>query len=66
VVDLLYTNVVGQKPDNQAAQFYVDMLDSGSTSVKDLGWMAANTSFNEVNINLTGLLTTGIDYQAIA
>jgi hypothetical protein len=42
------------------------MLDSGSTSVKDLGWMAANTSFNEVNINLTGLLTTGIDYQAIA
>jgi hypothetical protein len=66
VVDLLYTNVVGQRPDNQAAQFYVDMLDSGSKSVKDLGWMAANTSFNEVNINLTGLLTTGLDYQAIA
>ena len=62
VVDLLYTNVVGQAPTAQARAEYVDMLDSGSVSVAALGLMAANTGLNANNINLVGLARTGLDY----
>lgn len=62
VVDLLYTNVVGQAPSAQARAEYVDMLDSGSLSMASLGLLAANTGLNASNVNLVGLARTGLDY----
>lgn len=64
VVNLLYTNVVGQVPDDLAARDFVQLLDSGAFQIKDLGWMAASTVLNEININLMGLFDTGLAYQA--
>ena len=62
LVDLLYTNVAGQPPSAQARAPYVDMLDSGSHNAVSLAMMAANTGLNANNINLVGLVRTGLDY----
>lgn len=62
VVDLLYTNVVGGPPSAQDAQYFTGLLDSGAYTTASLGVLAAETSFNADNINLTGLAQTGLDY----
>lgn len=62
VVDLLYTNVVGQSPDDVAPKTFTDLLDSGTFTVGGLGVMAADTDFNKTNINLMGLAQTGLEY----
>lgn len=61
VVRLLWTNVVGSAPTNEQAKPFVDMLAQGTT-VAQLTMLAAATSLNEGNINLMGLLTTGLEY----
>ena len=37
------------------------MLNHG-TSIGQLAWMAADTSFNQANIDLVGLAKTGLEY----
>lgn len=66
VVDLLYTNVVGHAPDDATRQYFVDLLDTGAYNVAGLGWLAAETELNKVNIELTGLMTTGAAYIPFA
>lgn len=61
VVNLLWANVIGGTPPASDLATYVGMLDHGTTAGA-LGVMAAGTSFNENNINLTGLSQTGIEY----
>lgn len=65
VVDLLYTNVVGQPPGAARAPF-VSLLESGQATQVSLGWMAANHDMNLANIDYTGLARTGLEYLPVA
>lgn len=62
VVNLLWGNVVGSAPSAEQAQPFVEMLNSGAASVGTLTTLAADTSMNQANINLTGLAQTGLAY----
>jgi len=62
VVNLLYTNVIGTAPGPAELALYKGLLDSGAMTQGALGVLAADTSFNAANINLTGLADTGIEY----
>jgi serralysin len=66
VVDLLYTNVVGQAPDAAARKTFTDLLDNGTFTVGGLGVLAAETELNKANINLVGLAQTGLEYLPFA
>lgn len=61
VVDLLYTNIVGQHPTARDAAPFLDMLNQGM-HVGALGWLAADTPLNQQNIDLAGLTATGVEY----
>lgn len=61
VVRLLWTNVIGSPPTAQDAAPFIDMLNHGTT-VGELAWLAADTSFNQLNIDLVGLAKTGLEY----
>jgi hypothetical protein len=62
VVDLLYNNVVGQAPDAATRKTFTDLLDNGTFTVGGLGVLAADTELNQTNINLMGLVQTGLEY----
>ena len=62
VVDLLYTNVVGQAPDAATRKAFVDLLDNHTYTVASLGVLASDTDLNKTNINLVGLVQTGLEY----
>ena len=62
VVTLLYTNVIGVAPDEASLALYTGLLDDGSYTQASLGVLAAETTFNTDNIDLTGLAETGIEY----
>jgi hypothetical protein len=62
VVDLLYTNVVGQPPDADTRKTFTDLLDKQTYTVATLGVMAAETALNKTNIDLMGLAQTGLEY----
>ena len=66
VVDLLYTNVVGQTPGKADRDYFVGLLDNHTFSVASLGVLAADTDLNKANINLTGLAQTGLEYLPFA
>ena len=61
IVDLLYSNVVGVKPSAGDKALFVQMLNNG-VSAGDLVRLAADTSLNESNIGLTGLVANGIEF----
>ena len=63
VVDLLYTNVVGQAPSQSEHDTFVGLLDNHTYTVACLGVMAADTGLNAEHIHLTGLAQTGLSYQ---
>ena len=62
VVDLLYTNVVGTSPDAATRKSFTDLLDNHSLNPTNLGVLAADTEMNKANINLVGLIQTGLQY----
>lgn len=62
IVSLLWTNVVGTPPTAQQAQPFIDMLNNKELTIGELGVFAAETDLNAVNINLTGLSNTGIEF----
>lgn len=66
VVDLLYTNVVGQAPDAATRKTFTDLLDNGTFTVGGLGVLAADTALNQANIQLVGLAQTGLEYVPFA
>jgi hypothetical protein len=63
VVDLLYTNVVGQAPSSADRDYFVGLLDNHAYTVASLGVLAADTGLNADNIHLTGLVQSGLAYQ---
>jgi hypothetical protein len=62
VVNLLYTNVIGNAPGPAELALYKGLLDSGAMTQAALGVLAADTVFNTTKIDLTGLANTGIEY----
>jgi hypothetical protein len=62
IVSLLWKNVIGTTATNNDKAPYIAMLESGMTPGA-LAHLAADTSFNTTNINLTGLALTGIEYS---
>ena len=62
VVNLLYTNVIGQAPDTATRKVYTDLLDNQTYTVAGLAVLAADTEYNKANVNLVGLAQTGLAY----
>ena len=62
VVNLLYTNVIGQAPDTATSKIYTDLLDNQTYTVAGLAVLAADTEYNKANVNLVGLAQTGLAY----
>lgn len=62
VCTLLWTNVIGSAPTEADIAPFKAMLDSGQLSVSALTTLAADTSFNAINIDLVGLGQTGLAY----
>lgn len=65
IVSTLWKNVFGTTASNSDKAPYVKLLDDGM-SPGALAWLAADTTFNKVNINLVGLAQTGIEYIPVS
>lgn len=61
IVSLLWSNVIGTKPTAADKAPYITLLENGMNSGA-LAHLAADSDFNTTNINLIGLLQTGIEY----
>ena len=61
IVSLLWKNVIGTTASTADKAPYITMLKNGM-SPGALAHLAADTSFNTVNINLVGLMQTGLEY----
>jgi len=62
VVETLYQNVTGFLPEGNVKEQYVTALENGEYSVASLGILAAETTANLQNIDITGLGLSGIEY----
>lgn len=64
IVSLLWKNVMGNLPSATDKAPFITLLENGMTPGA-LGHLAADTSINCNNVNLVGLIQTGIEYIAI-
>ena len=62
-VNLLYQNLVGNLPSTADLDYFVGTITSGQYTQATFGVMAADHSINTANINLVGLVQTGIEYS---
>jgi hypothetical protein len=62
LVATLWENAVGGSYVPESAKPFVEGLDEGSFSMVELVNAAANTDYNKTAIDLTGLMTSGIEY----
>lgn len=62
VVELLYTNVIGNPPDTATRDGFAAALDSGAFTWGTLGVLAADTTYNAVTNGLAQLSVTGLEY----
>ncbi len=65
IVSLLWTNVIGSKPSAADKAPYIALLENGM-SAGALAHLAADSNFNTTNINLVGLVQTGISFIPIS
>lgn len=65
LINLLYSNVVGEAPDQTEFDAYQALLDSGQVNHAQLGLMAANHELNAANIDLVGLAESGLAYELV-
>lgn len=66
VVELLYTNIVGEVPATQDKAQYIEQLDTGIHTIASIGVWAANTVRNQENIGLVGISQEGLDYLFVS
>jgi hypothetical protein len=64
IVSTLWKNIVGTTATTVDKAPFVDMLENGMI-VGDLAKLAAETPLNSANINLTGLISTGLEYLPV-
>lgn len=62
LVTTLFRNIASQAPTTAELQYYTGLLERGELSQAQLAVMAAESSFNESNIDLVGLQTTGLTF----
>ena len=65
IVSLLWTNLIGSKPTAAEKQPFIALLENGMTAGA-FAHLAADSSFNTTNINLVGLVQTGIEYIPVS
>ncbi len=65
IVSLLWQNLFNTDPTQGEKQPYVEMLENGEMSAATLALLAADTSINADNINLVGLVQSGIEFIPI-
>ena len=65
IVSLLWTNVIGTRATAADKQPFISLLENGMTPGA-LARLAADTSFNTMNINLVGLAQSGIEYMLVS
>ncbi|HSI54219.1 MAG TPA: M10 family metallopeptidase [Ramlibacter sp.] len=63
-VRFVFNNVVGVAPTPAQLDAYTALLDDGTYSQGELGWIAAQTALNDLNIGMVGLRQHGLDYAA--
>ncbi|HSW07595.1 calcium-binding protein [Aquabacterium sp.] len=63
LVELLYTNVVGEAPDAATTAALVQMIVDGAFTQGSLTVFAANHPLNAESIDLVGLAETGLAYE---
>ena len=61
-ISLLYQNVLGTVAQTSDINQWSGVINSGQYTQASLAAMAAQTSLNTTNINLTGLAQTGLEY----
>ena len=64
VVSLLWTNVIGSPPLDADKQPFIKLLEDGMTQGA-LVRLAADSTFNSIQINLIGLMQTGIEFTPV-
>jgi hypothetical protein len=62
-VRLLYRNLVGSQPSQAELNHWIGTIASGQHTQASLGVMAAELQLNATNINLAGLVKTGLVYN---
>ena len=62
VVETLWLNVIGSPIGDGNKAVFVGLLDGGM-SIGTLTALAADTSFNQANIDLAGLAESGLAFQ---
>lgn len=62
VVSLLWRNLFLTDPTHEEKQPFVEMLNNGEISAATLTLLAADTTVNADNINLAGLMQSGIEF----
>ena len=53
---------MGQAPSTAEASYYAGLVTTGALTFNSLAWIAANSAYNTNNIQLVGLMQTGLDY----
>jgi serralysin len=62
LINLLYQNLLQIPADSGAVDFWSSQLVQGAYTQSSLAAMAADLDLNKQNINLTGLLVSGLEY----
>jgi len=65
-VNHVYKNVVGALPSQSELNLYVGLLNNGTYTQGSLAMAAAELAQNGLNIDLTGLAATGLEYIPVA
>jgi len=66
-VSLVYENIVGSEPAISEVTSLTGLLveNGGTLSKADLLTLAANSELNEINIDLVGLMQSGVEYSIV-
>jgi hypothetical protein len=62
-VALLYRNLAGTDPSASDLSYFTSLLDNGTFTRQGLAVFAADHDFNKVNIGLSGLAQTGLEFS---
>lgn len=65
LVNLLYQNLLNTNADSGAVAYWSGLLDQGAYTHASLAVMAAELDINKTNVNLVGLMQTGLDFTPV-
>jgi hypothetical protein len=65
LVNLLYQNLLNTNADSGAVAYWSGLLDQGTYTHASLAVMAAELDINKTNVNLVGLMQTGLDFTPV-